>query len=169
LEADVVQLDFEDVPVIDFLDTAVTAAKLVASGIDKQITFTMDVAPGGLKMTVDSERLHQVAANLLSNAIRHSPEGGVIALKAAVTGRWIQLDVADQGPGIPVEDRERVFERFQRGQSAQSSNAQSTGGTGLGLAIARWAVRLHAGTLDVVDTEVGCTMRVRIPKTLPTK
>jgi signal transduction histidine kinase len=169
LEADVVQLDFEEVRVMDFLDSAVTAAKLVASGKGKQITFTMEVAPANLTMTVDSERLHQVTANLLANAIRYSPQGGVIALKAVVTGRWIQIDVTDQGPGIPPEDRERVFERFQRGKTGKSAQALSSGGTGLGLAIARWAVRLHAGTIGVADTEVGCTMRVRIPKSLPTK
>lgn len=62
--------------------------------------------------------------------------------------RGLRLEVADQGPGIAPAERERVFERFTRG-------ATSDGGTGLGLAIARWAVELHGGVIDVVETTVG--------------
>jgi signal transduction histidine kinase len=164
LEADAVQLDLEEVGVADFLADAVAAAGLVASGQGKEVAFVTDVTPRNLRMVADAERLHQVAANLLSNAIRHSPQGGIITLRGSTGGRWIQLDVADQGPGIAPADRARVFERFARGQGA--TGGRSSGGTGLGLAIARWAVRLHAGSLDVVDTPTGCTMRVRLPKSL---
>jgi signal transduction histidine kinase len=66
------------------------------------------------------------------------------------------LDVVDEGPGIAAAERERVFQRFTRG-------ATSAGGTGLGLAIARWAVELHGGTVEVMDTAVGCRIRVTIP------
>ncbi|MDR2379410.1 MAG: HAMP domain-containing protein, partial [Bifidobacteriaceae bacterium] len=131
LDADVVELRPAEVDVESFLDDAVAAARLVASTHGKQLAFVVDVTPRTLRMTADVERLHQVAANLLSNAIRHSPDDGIISITAAAAGRWIQLDFIDQGPGIAPEDRERIFERFERGKMAQSQAAAPTGGTGL--------------------------------------
>jgi signal transduction histidine kinase len=93
----------------------------------------------------DRERLHQVFANLLDNAARHSPAGGTITVRAERHGDRVLLAVADEGDGIPEADRDRVFERFTRGERAVD------GGTGLGLAIARWVVQLHQGTIAVVD------------------
>ncbi|MDR0627130.1 MAG: HAMP domain-containing histidine kinase [Bifidobacteriaceae bacterium] len=164
LDADVVELRPVEVEVEGFLDDAVAAARLVASSAGKHVAFVVDVVPRTLRMTVDVERLHQVAANLLSNAIRHSPDAGIITITAVSTGKWVQLDFKDQGPGIAPEDRERIFERFERGKMAGSSSAASSGGTGLGLAIARWAVRLHAGSLVVADSETGADFRVRLPR-----
>jgi signal transduction histidine kinase len=167
LDADIVELDLADVEVESFLDDAVAAARLVASSAGKKVAFHVHVQPRTLRMTADVERMHQVAANLLSNAIGHSPEGGIVTISAAAVGRWIQLDFCDQGPGIPPDDRERIFERFERGKLGGSPTAVPTGGTGLGLAIARWAVRLQSGSLAVVDSESGATFRVRLPKTPP--
>jgi len=165
LEADVVQLDLEEIRLDTFLTEAVAAARLVASGQGRALLFVTEVKPRDLTMTVDVERLHQVAANLLSNAIGFSPQDGVITLRAGVSGRWIQIDVVDQGPGIAPAERQHVFERFARGKPAGPGRA--TGGSGLGLAIARWAVHLHAGTIDVVDSADGCVVRVRLPKAGP--
>jgi signal transduction histidine kinase len=77
-------------------------------------------------------------------------------LVRAGAGSGLQLDVLDDGPGIPAAERERVFQRFTRGDT-------SDGGTGLGLAIARWAVELHGGTIEVLDAAPGCRIRVTIP------
>jgi signal transduction histidine kinase len=164
LDADVVELHLTEVGVEAFLDDAVAAAGLVASSAGKRVAFVVDSQPRTLRMSVDVERMHQVAANLLSNAIRHSPDGGIITISAAAQGKWIQLDFKDQGPGIPPEERERIFERFERGKLGGSPTAATTGGTGLGLAIARWAVRLHAGSLSVAPSESGADFRVRLPK-----
>jgi signal transduction histidine kinase len=164
LDADVVELAPEEVGVEDFLDDAVAAAKLVASSANKRVAFAVEVRPRTLRMTVDADRLHQVAANLLSNAIRHSPDGSIISITAQGVGKAIQIDFQNQGPPIPVEDRERIFERFERGNIGRSATAASSGGTGLGLAIARWAVRLHAGSLKVVDSPSGAVFRVRLPR-----
>jgi signal transduction histidine kinase len=111
----------------------------------------------------DRERLHQVFANLLDNAARHSPPGGTVTLCAERHGEDVVLTVADQGDGIPPAERERVFERFTRGERA------TDGGTGLGLAIARWVVQMHAGTIAVVDPVGGrgCHIQVRLPLTAP--
>jgi signal transduction histidine kinase len=116
------------------------------------------VSPPALTAVADPARLRQVVVNLVQNAIRHSPPGGrvsVLACAAAPSG--IRLDVCDEGPGIPADERERVFQRFTRG-------ATSDGGTGLGLAIARWAVELHGGAISVADVRAGCRISVMIPE-----
>jgi signal transduction histidine kinase len=95
--------------------------------------------------------------NLVDNAIRHSPTGGRVSVLASSRDSVLRIEVADEGPGIPAAERERVFERFTRG-------ATSAGGTGLGLAIARWAVELHGGTIEVMDGGTGCRIGVTIPQ-----
>ncbi len=116
------------------------------------------VEPQTLTATGDTARLHQVVANLLDNATRHSPPGGRVHVSATSPGTSgaLVLEIADDGPGIAPSDRERVFERFTRGGSTD-------GGTGLGLAIARWAVELHGGTIEVVGDGPGCRIRVVVP------
>ena len=109
-----------------------------------------------LTAAADTARLHQVMANLLGNAARHSPPGGTVTVRARRDDAGLQIDVVDEGRGIAEADRERVFERFTRGGSTD-------GGTGLGLAIARWAVQLHGGAIDVVGSGPGCRIRVSIP------
>ncbi|WP_422114927.1 sensor histidine kinase [Brachybacterium sp. UNK5269] len=145
LDAGVVELDVEDVELTPFLHEVVDAAAMATGGRD--VRWIVEVEPPGLSVTADAARLHQVIHNLLENAARHSPAGGRIHIAARRgAGDGVQIDVHDEGPGIAREDRSRVFERFQRGGSADSS-----GGTGLGLAIARWAVGLHGGTIEVLD------------------
>lgn len=136
-----------------FLDDAVAAVRLVRDGI----TVVVQVAPQGLAITADPARLRQVVVNLVDNATRHSPPGGRVRLQATAVPGAVVVDVTDEGPGIDPGERERVFERFGRGESAD-------GGTGLGLAIARWAVELHDGTIDVADHAPGCRIRVMIPQ-----
>ncbi|HVE26378.1 MAG TPA: HAMP domain-containing sensor histidine kinase [Sporichthya sp.] len=117
----------------------------------------VDVAPVGLTADADPARLHQVVANLLDNAARHSPAGAEIVVRARpLTPAGLVLEVVDRGPGIPATEHARVFERFTRGGS-------SDGGTGLGLAIARWAVELHGGGIAVVGEPPGCCIRVTLP------
>ncbi|CDP88199.1 putative histidine kinase sensor of two-component system [Mycolicibacterium farcinogenes] len=118
---------------------------------------TVKVTPPDLKAVADPARLRQVVVNLVDNALRHSPAGGRVAVLAARDASGLRIEVTDQGPGIAPAERERVFERFTRG-------ATSDGGTGLGLAIARWAVELHGGVIEVMDTESGCRIRVSIPE-----
>lgn len=78
------------------------------------------------------------------------------------------LEVTDDGPGIPTERWQSVFERFQSGTPPETSGPRPDGGTGLGLAIARWAVVLHGGKIEVVAAEGGgCRIRARIPPADP--
>lgn len=161
VEAGAVGLDITEVPLRDFLLDAAESAALV--GADKGLTFPVEVTPPDLTVPADTERLHQVVANLLHNAVRHSPAGEEVRLVAVRAGQDVRIDVVDRGPGIARDQRTRVFDRFARGNMPATTGQISTGGTGLGLAIVRWAVDLHGGTIEVADTDVGCTMRLTLP------
>ncbi len=167
LEAGAVPFDATHLPVGPFLGEAVAAARMIDAAVDREVRWELDVQPEDLALVADPGRLHQVIANLLDNAARHSPRGGTVRVTAHETrdGRGedtVVLEVADEGPGIAAEDRERVFERFHRG-AGTGRDTSPTGGTGLGLAIARWAVGLHGGTIEVGDSETGAVIRVELP------
>ena len=123
----------------------------------------VEVQPGDLVARADPERLYQVVANLLDNAVRHSPADGRVWLSAhAATAGLTTIAVADEGPGIPPEEAERVFERFHRTDAARATR---DGGTGLGLAIARWIVDAHGGVIRAEARDPrGCRMVVELPR-----
>lgn len=100
--------------------------------------------PGGLAVQADAERLAQVVDNLVSNAIRYSREGAPVTLDAATAGDEVVIGVADEGPGLTAEQRERVFERFYR---VDPSRARALGGSGIGLAIARALTEAMGGRI----------------------
>ena len=118
--------------------------------------------PAGLIGSGDAERVHQVVANLVENAVRHSPRPGRVTIAAAAAdGPRVRISVADEGPGIAAQDADRVFDRFYRADAARSTDG---GGAGLGLAIARWIVDLHGGDIRVERAEPhGCRMVVELP------
>lgn len=129
------------------------------------VRLRLDVQPEGLTAVADPERLHQVVANLVDNACKHSPADGLVTVRARAGdgAHALLLEVEDQGPGIPVQDRTRVFDRFSRSGTATAQGPGSDGGTGLGLAIARWAVDLHGGRIAVGDGGSGCLIQVVLP------
>lgn len=163
IEAGDVDLDIGPLNIKEFLSEVVEAAALVATSAGKDVHWIVNVTPDSLQVQADAERLHQVFANLFHNAYRHSPSGGTVQVSARKVKNNVVLEVADEGPGIPEAERERVFGRFERGTSSQRPGSPSTGGTGLGLAISRWAVGLHDGTIEVVASQRGATMRVTLP------
>jgi signal transduction histidine kinase len=125
------------------------------------VTVTVAVEPAGVVADGDPARVHQVVANLLDNAVRHSPAGGTVELRATSARAGVTIEVSDEGAGISEEDKAKVFERFYRADSARSSK---DGGAGLGLAIARWIVDLHGGDIRVEDRAPhGCRMVVELP------
>jgi signal transduction histidine kinase len=144
-----------DVEVAAVLDAVVDEARMDA----RTVRFEVEVSPADATAWADPARLHQVVANLLDNAARHSPSGGTVRIRASVDAAGLHLDVTDEGPGIPPAERELVFERFQRG----AGGGTGTGGTGLGLAIARWAVALHDGHIRVAEMPTGCRFVVDLP------
>ncbi|WP_433299332.1 ATP-binding protein [Actinoplanes sp. CA-030573] len=159
VEAGVIPLTRTPIDVPAFLDEVVREAQVNAAGAGRDVRFEVSTPPAVMMVPGDRERLHQVFANLLDNAARHSPPGGTVLVRAERRDDHLLLAVADEGAGIPEAERNRVFERFTRGERAG-------GGTGLGLAIARWVVQLHHGTIAVVDpdrTHRGCHIHVTLP------
>jgi PAS domain S-box-containing protein len=112
-------------------------------------------------LAVDPTRIAQLLGNLLSNALKFTPDGGKVEVGLGTEGDWAVLTVADTGMGIPAADRERIFERFFRTAIAKRQAIQ---GTGLGLTITRAIVAAHNGTIAVEGGEgSGSTFRVRLP------
>jgi heavy metal sensor kinase len=109
--------------------------------------------------------LRQALLNLVDNAIKYSPVGGRIVVRVTSVSGTAVLDVSDTGPGIPVELRPRVFDRFYRADRSRSR--ENGGGTGLGLSIARWAVEVNGGQLTLESGDgPGATFRITLPNTL---
>ncbi|MBO4915296.1 MAG: HAMP domain-containing protein [Oscillospiraceae bacterium] len=109
----------------------------------------------------DRGRIEQVMLNILSNAVKYTPDGGHIRVTAGDAGETVWMEVSDDGIGIPAKDRERIFERFYRVDKARS---RESGGTGLGLSIATEIVQRHNGTLRLVDRKgPGTTVRLELP------
>jgi two-component system sensor histidine kinase GlrK len=121
---------------------------------------TLDLAVQDVMLSADPEKLRVVLDNLISNAVKFSPVGGVIRISARVDGEMLQLDVVDQGPGIPVADRVRVFEPFYQGRD---EGAGPVRGTGIGLSVVKEYVFGHGGSIEVVDSRKGAHLRVRLP------
>lgn len=103
----------------------------------------------GAWVNADRMILRQVLINLLDNAIKHSPSGAAIWVRVVKRDGFVAVEIADSGPGISSEHRERVFDRFYRIDEGRSREA---GGTGLGLAIAKWGAEVHGGRLELDDT-----------------
>jgi signal transduction histidine kinase len=113
---------------------------------------------GAARVVGDADQLERVVANLLDNAERHATSTITVALRT-IDGT-AELVVADDGPGVPVEQRRRIFERFARADEARD---RRSGGAGLGLAIASRIVQLHGGSIEVGDAPRGTRMVVRLP------
>lgn len=109
-------------------------------------------------LTGDEGQLRTLVDNLVSNAIKYSPDGGALSVRLARGASEAHLDVEDQGPGVPVHLQERVFEPFFRGPGAAS-----TAGTGIGLSLALAAARAHEGSISILDTPGGAHFRVVLP------
>jgi signal transduction histidine kinase len=161
LESGALALRHQPFEVRDVLDQAVDESRVNAQAVSKAVALEVSVGDGSLVATGDPERVHQVIANLLDNAIRHSPPHGRVVVAARQDPGGVRIEVADEGPGIAQEDAARVFERFYRADSARSA---SSGGTGLGLSIAKWIVDLHGGHIAVEANQPhGCRMVVSLP------
>lgn len=113
------------------------------------------------QVSVEPDRIMQVLVNLLTNATEYCPEGSTIKVTASAVGSEVEVAVSDDGPGIPADQIDHVFDRFTRGEAGMT---QRVGGTGLGLAIARSLIELHGGAIGVTSREGdGTTFRIVLP------
>ena len=119
---------------------------LERSAKDKALSIKLDISADLPKVLGDHKRLLQVFLNLLDNAIKYTPEGGLITVSAFLKENLVQVDISDTGIGISEKDLPRIFERFYRVDKARS---RELGGTGLGLSIVKHIIQAHAGQVWV--------------------
>jgi signal transduction histidine kinase len=137
----------EDVDLAALAAEAVEEHRLVAEQRDLRLVLH---AAGGPTVYADPVALARAVGNLLSNAVRLAPAGTAVVVGVGSRAGWAWLAVRDEGPGIPLEEQERVFERFRRGSATGTE-----GGSGLGLAIARQIVEGHEGRIGLESTVPG--------------
>ena len=156
IEGGALQLELAPLDLSDAIEAA--AERLHRASPDREVVWNRDGAR--VDVLADWERLGQVFDNLLSNADRFAPASTPIGIEVTRKQTGLAtIKVSDRGPGIPVELRDRIFERFFRGQSDGN-----TGGTGLGLAIVKGLVEAHAGTVGVEEgPQSGATIRFTLP------
>jgi two-component system sensor histidine kinase GlrK len=120
----------------------------------------LDVQVEDITLLADRGKIRLILENLLSNAIKYSPRSGVIAIRAVVNDGALRLEVADSGCGIPLEERERIFDAFYTGRAP----AGHLRGTGIGLSVVHEFVSVHQGTVEIVDGEfAGAHFLIRMP------
>lgn len=143
---------------VDLADVAASAADLLRPlADDRGTTLTVDAAPAAV--IGDADRLHQIAVNLIANAVKFTPAGGAITISTRTNGATASLEVVDNGPGIPEQDLPHVFERFWRG-----ANGIRASGSGIGLAVVAELVAVHQGTVTAGNVSAG---GARLTVTLP--
>lgn len=137
-----------------------TAAAHAALAAQRNIRIDVQAAPGLPLIDVDRERIAQVLGNLVSNALRYTPDGGSVTLSASTAGSDVLLQVSDTGPGIDPEHLPFIFKRFYRADESRQANGES----GLGLAIARSLVEAHGGTIRAENgVNGGAVFTVTLP------
>ena len=154
-------LDTRPVAIVDLIRTAIGAA--AHSADDKGVSFEELVESPSLEVLADPERMGQVLANLLDNAIRHSPPGSTVSVSSRRVDRhWGELSVIDSGDGIAAEHLGHVFDRFYRADTARN---RAQGGTGIGLTITRALVEAHGGRISATSAGPGrgATFTIRLP------
>ncbi|WP_248960731.1 sensor histidine kinase [Sphaerisporangium perillae] len=154
-------LERQPVDVLSVAAGAVLDAQTLAP--DREIDLVrLDDSDRAVTVTGDETRLRQVITNLVGNVLRHTPAGTAFRVGVGNLEGQVVVEVADEGPGLPLQDAERVFERFYRADPSRSRNG--AGGTGLGLSIAAALVQAHGGVITL-DSEPGhgATFRVVLP------
>lgn len=123
-----------------------------AEAEEKQITLSLQTCPSAAQAVLDPQRIEQVVGNLVSNALRYTPEAGQVQILVEKSAGQVWLTVSDNGPGVPAEDLPNIFTRFWRGERSRS---RASGGAGLGLAIARQLVESQGGQIHAANRPSG--------------
>ena len=150
IEAGRMELRIEPAALSDVLDAVQSTMRPLAA--KKAIDFQVESGPHIGSLPMDAARIKQVLLNLVGNAVKFTPEGGRVQVRAIAEDGSVRVEVCDTGPGIPAEDHERIFLEFQQAQTARSAGKPE--GTGLGLALAKKFVEMHGGRIWV-ESEVG--------------
>jgi heavy metal sensor kinase len=157
-DAGSLQLELVDVPVMQLVREAAALFEVLVE--EKALNL---IVTGDESATVQGDRLflRQALVNLLHNAVKYSPLGGTISVRVQSSINEVAVEIEDNGPGIPLEDRQKIFDRFYRVDRARW---RESGGAGLGLSITKWVVEAHGGKIGLESewTE-GCLFRVNLP------
>ena len=157
IDAGRLSLEREWIDVVELVNTAVEADAMTAKRKDVDLKAAARGEPG--QLWADPKRLTQVLDNLISNAIKFTPEGGTVAVTTAPADDGVRIAVSDNGVGIPEDEIDRLFERFFR-----ASTGVNAPGTGLGLSISKSMVEMHGGTISVESkVDHGSTFVVDLP------
>jgi signal transduction histidine kinase len=160
LDAGGLSLRCEPASLTDLLSDTIESFSGMAA--QRSIRLEGSAAPGIDPLEMDVQRMGRVLNNLVSNALRHTPPGGLVSIRAEREAGFVRVTVQDSGEGIPSEDLSHVFERFYRGDKSRS---RATGGAGLGLAIAKGIVEAHGGSIAVQSQPgQGATFTFTVPK-----
>jgi two-component system sensor histidine kinase GlrK len=154
------ELDIGEIRLLPLVKSAIETYQLPINAHGLRL----DLRVPELTLHADREKLKLILDNLISNAVKFTADGGTITLRADydAEGKHMVLDVADTGPGIPLEERPRIFEAFYQGATPQGGLVR---GTGIGLSVVQEFVHAHGGTIDIVDGEFpGAHFRVRLPR-----
>lgn len=147
IDAGVLHLTLEEASLHDMISDTISSFQPQAES--RGISLVGEVSGGVDPVLINPPRLQRVLHNLLSNALRHTPVDGTIALRAAPQGDEVRVEVSDTGEGIAPEDLSRVFERSFRAERSRTRRADDDPGAGLGLAIAKGLIEAHGGKMDV--------------------
>ncbi|MFN6936533.1 MAG: ATP-binding protein, partial [Tsuneonella sp.] len=150
IESGKMSFDMRRLMVGPLVHRTVTANRQFAN--DHKVSLEIGLPPWPQCVMGDPDRLEQVLTNLVSNAIKYSPQGETVYVTAVQNGSTVRIEVCDRGTGVPQEFRERIFSKFAM---ADSSDARTRGGTGLGLAIVREIAASHGGSAGFEDRDGG--------------
>ena len=160
-DAGTVRLSREILDLGDLAREVVASLGILAEERQQRLEVTADTS---VRVSADRLVLRDAITNVVDNAIKYSPSGSTIAMRIEADAVDATLSVTDEGPGIPAEHRERIFDRFYRIDEGRS---RGSGGAGLGLAIAKWAVEANGGRLSLASSGSGSVFRITLPQSGP--
>ena len=146
IEAGMIEIKRQLCNITDILDKQLTEFEMVLN--KKRIKINKQIVHENLAIWADEDRITEVVNNLLSNAVKYSPDGGMVSLKIDYLGGFVRFECSDNGPGIPADRIDKIFNKFERFNTAKE-------GTGLGLAISKDIVEMHRGKIWVENQSGG--------------
>lgn len=153
-----VMLERQNFDLVDLMNELIDSSKAPAQ--EKQIALHYEPNPDPIFVHADKQKVARILQNLLSNALKYTPEKGCVSLRAAMNGHFVKIEVEDNGYGIPPEELPQIFNRYSR----VSKHKNMAVGTGLGLAIVKSLIEAHEGEIEVESEEgVGSTFTVKLP------
>jgi two-component system sensor histidine kinase GlrK len=153
------ELELSDIRLVPLVKSAIETYQLPINAH----SLRLDLQVADVTLHADRSKLKLILDNLLSNAVKFTPDGGTISVRAATdaAGEQLVFDVLDTGPGVPAEERNRIFDAFFQGATPQGGLVR---GTGIGLSVVQEFVHAHGGSVEILDSPVGgAHFRVRLP------